>query len=256
MKFFGRRAKSREPRPPEPALGKPRRQSRRARLVSTVLLFGVFAVFTGPGRWLVRTFARWADGHIERFTEPESRTYARVVAPVLGRLYNRVAEDVVAELGPTHRGRKPLVLDLGCGPGDLVVTISRRLRDAQLIGLDRSPSMLLWAGRHATTDGRIRFLVGDAGDLPFDDESVDLVVSTLSLHHWSAPTEVLAETARVLKPGGIALLYDLGLLARTPKELARAALDAGIDPQTIELTKAGGGSINRLFVKIRMEMPA
>jgi len=63
--------------------------------------------------------------------------------------------------------------------------------------------MLLWAGRHATTDGRLKFVVGDAADLPFGDASVDLVVSTLSLHHWAEPADVFAEIARVLRTGGV-----------------------------------------------------
>lgn len=51
--------------------------------------------------------------------------------------------------------------------------------------------------------------VASAGDLPFADETFDRVVSTGSLHHWKDPLRSLAETHRVLKGDGYALLYDL-----------------------------------------------
>jgi ubiquinone/menaquinone biosynthesis C-methylase UbiE len=69
--------------------------------------------------------------------------------------------------------------------------------------------------RARTNDGRRppgrrpSFLVGDAAALAFPDGSFDLVVSTLSLHHWADPAAGLAEIGRVLRPGGRALIWDL-----------------------------------------------
>jgi ubiquinone/menaquinone biosynthesis C-methylase UbiE len=45
--------------------------------------------------------------------------------------------------------------------------------------------------------------------IPFPDDSLDLVVSTLSLHHWGDPVGVLDEIARVLRPRGSFLVFDL-----------------------------------------------
>jgi ubiquinone/menaquinone biosynthesis C-methylase UbiE len=56
---------------------------------------------------------------------------------------------------------------------------------------------------------RISFRKGDAVQIPFPDASLDLVTSTLSLHHWSEPIAVLDELARVLRPGGAFLILDL-----------------------------------------------
>jgi len=55
---------------------------------------------------------------------------------------------------------------------------------------------------------RPSFLVGDVASLAFPDGSFDLVVSTLSMHHWADPTAGLAEIGRVLRPGGRALVWD------------------------------------------------
>jgi SAM-dependent methyltransferase len=54
-----------------------------------------------------------------------------------------------------------------------------------------------------------RFVVGDVASLPFSDGSFDLVVSTLSMHHWTDPTQGLAEISRVLGTDGRALVWDL-----------------------------------------------
>jgi ubiquinone/menaquinone biosynthesis C-methylase UbiE len=56
---------------------------------------------------------------------------------------------------------------------------------------------------------RLSFLVGDVAALAFPDGSFDLVVSTLSMHHWADPTAGLAEIGRVLRPGARALVWDL-----------------------------------------------
>ncbi len=256
MKWLGRAKKDSaiEREPDEPGaveIGRPRR--RRRRLLSAVVVFGFFAVFTRPGRSLGRAVARWVDARLENHADPGGATYARFFAPFLGRLYRRVAEEAALELEDRGLSRRAHVVDLGCGTGDLVMALSQRLRDARIVGIDLSASMLLYAGRHATTDGRLRFVVGDAASLPFDDASVDLVVSTLSLHHWSEPADAFAEIARVLRPGGVALIYDLGLLAYMPSEMARIATDAGLEPADIEREGVGGGFVTRLFVRFRLE---
>ncbi len=240
----------------ESASGSGRRPSRRRRFLSAVLLLGVLAALTRPGQRLARSLARRLDSRADSFTEPGSNTYVHFFAPLFERIYSRVAEDVLRELSTEGRSRRPTVVDVGCGPGDLVVAISRRIRDARIVGVDLSPSMLLWAGRHATTDGRLQFIVGDAANLPFADASVDLVVSTLSLHHWVEPGEAFAEIARVLKPGGAALIYDLGLLTVTPAEMAGIAAAAGLEQGDIIRERARGGLISKLFVRFRFEGPA
>jgi ubiquinone/menaquinone biosynthesis C-methylase UbiE len=81
-------------------------------------------------------------------------------------------------------------------------------------GLDLDGAMIerarINAGRAEDLAGtRPTFLVGDVASLAFPDASFDLVVSTLSMHHWSDPTAGLTEIARVLRPGGRVLVWDL-----------------------------------------------
>ncbi len=71
--------------------------------------------------------------------------------------------------------------------------------------LSRVGPAILWIGALLSTLlGLDRLFQADR-----DDGSLDLVVSTLSLHHWSDPIAVLNEVARILKPGGAFMLFDL-----------------------------------------------
>jgi ubiquinone/menaquinone biosynthesis C-methylase UbiE len=80
-------------------------------------------------------------------------------------------------------------------------------------GLDLDSAMIGRARANADRPGgghqpRPSFLVGDVAALAFPDRSFDLVISTLSMHHWADPTAGLAEIGRVLRPGGRALVWD------------------------------------------------
>ncbi|HEX6989235.1 MAG TPA: class I SAM-dependent methyltransferase [Bacillota bacterium] len=99
------------------------------------------------------------------------------------------------------------VLDVGCGPGRLLLHLAPRFDEAA--GVDLSAGMLARAAEHARAAGRdqIRFVQGDARALPFDDGSFDLVVSSLVVFLLEDPAAAVAELARVTVPGGrVALL--------------------------------------------------
>jgi SAM-dependent methyltransferase len=126
---------------------------------------------------------------------------------LLGSLHGRIAADVAAVAPAGAR-----VLEVGCGPGHLSIRLARQHR-LQMTGLDLDPAMIDRARASADRAGdgdqhRPSFLVGDVASLAFPDGSFDLVVSTLSMHHWADPAAGLAEIGRVLRPGGRALIWD------------------------------------------------
>jgi ubiquinone/menaquinone biosynthesis C-methylase UbiE len=105
-----------------------------------------------------------------------------------------------------------IMVDAGCGPGYLVALIAKSFPHLQVIGIDIAKEMVEAATRNVSSlslKERVRFQQGDIQELPFEDNAVDFVVSTLSLHHWSNPKEALHEIHRVLKPGGQFLVFDL-----------------------------------------------
>jgi SAM-dependent methyltransferase len=126
---------------------------------------------------------------------------------LLGPLHVRIAADVAAVAPDGAR-----VLEVGCGPGHLSTRLARD-HGLEVTGLDLDPAMIARAqanpDRAVNRGGRRpSFLVSDVAALAFPNRSFDLVVSTLSMHHWADPTAGLAEIGRVLRPGARALIWD------------------------------------------------
>jgi len=102
------------------------------------------------------------------------------------------------------------LLDLAAGTGDQIVAV-KRLRSAMAaVGLDLSPAMIeLAAPKFASFPPPIpEMMVGDALDLPFDENSFDSVSITFGLRNIPARKELFGEVLRVLKPGGRFLVLE------------------------------------------------
>jgi ubiquinone/menaquinone biosynthesis C-methylase UbiE len=108
--------------------------------------------------------------------------------------------------------RTAAVLDLGCGTGVVTRAIAARDGfDGAVTGIDQSPEFIAAAERLAATDGvgdRVEFVVGDAHALDFPDASFDAAVAHTLISHVRDPLAVLAEAARVVRPGGTVAIFD------------------------------------------------
>ena len=100
------------------------------------------------------------------------------------------------------------VLDIGCGPGHTAFAIAPRARS--VVALDLSDAMLAEGRKLAAERGiaNVHFERGDAGELPFEAASFEVVTSRFCAHHYANPGAVLREVARVLVPGGLVLVVD------------------------------------------------
>jgi|SRR4051794_20105722 ubiquinone/menaquinone biosynthesis C-methylase UbiE len=168
-----------------------------------------------------------------------ARVYERFATRVAGPMYRRIAADVAAAGLPA--GAR--VLDVGTGPGRLPRLIVDACPDLVVEGVDLSPEMVAHAAATAAEAGyptsHLRYSVADVTRLPHDDGSVDLVVSSISLHHWDDADGGLREVARVLKPGGQAWIYDVR------RVLAGVERRSG-DNVAIERRLAGASRLNPL----------
>ena len=192
---------------------------------------------------------------------PLALVYEKVAVPGLSGFHRQVAGEIASSL------RSGRVLDIGTGPAHLLVEIARDNPRLELLGLDLSRRMLRIAGAGIKqARSCIRLVRADVRNLPFADDSFDLVVSTLSLHHWRDPLEGIQECVRVTAPGGECWIYDLRSDARvrkhadlvTGKWFRRLVLGFvfkfhGVHPRAFAVRsvsdRLGGGAMVRLNVK-------
>lgn len=100
-----------------------------------------------------------------------------------------------------------VVGDLGCGTGQMSATIAPYV--ARVVAIDGSAEMLGAARARLQGQANVDIRQGALEALPLDDTTLDLALLSLVLHHQPDPARVLAEAARVLKPGGRVLIVDM-----------------------------------------------
>jgi ArsR family transcriptional regulator len=100
-----------------------------------------------------------------------------------------------------------IVGDLGCGTGQLAAALAPFV--ARVIAVDRSADMLQAARRRLREWANVDIRRGDLEALPIQNEALDAATLVLVLHHVPDPSAVLADVARVLRPGGRLLLADM-----------------------------------------------
>lgn len=113
----------------------------------------------------------------------------------------RVREELASLLALQGNER---VLDSGTGAGTLALALAPLVRE--VVGVDLVPELLEAARRNAPPN--VTFVEGDATKLPFDAFGFDLAASRRTLHHVARPELVVAELARVTRPGGTVLVED------------------------------------------------
>jgi ArsR family transcriptional regulator len=97
--------------------------------------------------------------------------------------------------------------DLGCGTGQVTAAIAPFV--SHVVAVDGSPAMLQAARKRLHGLSNVDLRRGDLESLPIDDQRLDAATLMLVLHHVPEPERALGEAARVLKPGGRALVVDM-----------------------------------------------
>ncbi|MFD4401556.1 class I SAM-dependent methyltransferase [Nocardia sp. NPDC058499] len=106
------------------------------------------------------------------------------------------------------------VLEVGCGLGEGLNLLSRFLDAKSMIGLDLAPSAVARANALLSRGDSLRFVQGDAEQLPFGDNEIDCVLNIESSHNYPNLSRFFSEVERVLRPGGVLSHVDLYTRAR------------------------------------------
>lgn len=172
--------------------------------------------------------SRFLDQRLGLFAPRGARAYGRFAPAILDGLYQAVAAEA-----RDHAKADMTIVDIGTGPGALLVELARALPSARIIGIEPVESMRQAAADRIAAAGlppQIEILAGRAEALPIGTGSADVIVSTLSAHHWSDPVAAFAELSRCLKSGGQARIYDVRFAAFGESELRRLGRSLGLRP--------------------------
>lgn len=147
--------------------------------------------------------------------------YDKLATRILETSYYCVVKDIFKE-----EKNREVILEVGCGTGRLLLEILGVANPRVLVGLDISYAMIKIAKRNVLKKGGywgIDFILADAHKMPLRDGSVDLVVSTGTLHHIRSPETLFRELVRVLTEDGEAWIYEFShdLAGQKLKESAR-----------------------------------
>jgi ubiquinone/menaquinone biosynthesis C-methylase UbiE len=146
--------------------------------------------------------------NLDAIKQKQQATWASGDFAVIGTTLQIVGESL-AEAADVRAGER--VLDVAAGNGNATLAAARRF--AQVTSTDYVPALLDKGAKRATAEGLdVRFRVADAEDLPFDDSSFDVVLSTFGAMFTPDHTRPAREALRVVRPGG-----RIGLANWTPE---------------------------------------
>ena len=129
------------------------------------------------------------------------------------------------------------ILDLGCGRGAVLLMAAQHLTTGRAVGVDlwrrvdQSGNSAEATRRNAIAEGvadRVELHTGDMTALPFEDNSFDVVVSSLAIHNISGRAgreKAISEAVRVLRPGGRLLIADVRATRQYQAQLAKLGMN-------------------------------
>lgn len=122
-------------------------------------------------------------------------------------VYNMCRKDYPDVLAEVMKESFSDLLDAGCGTGAMLGMFKNDLPDKNYTGIDLSEKMIETAKKKKLAG--VCFMAGDCENLPFAENSFDVVTCSMSFHHYPNPEKFFQSLQRVLRPGGRLILRDM-----------------------------------------------
>lgn len=148
-----------------------------------------------------KTSAEYKNLTIKEFTKAE-QVYEKNNAGIY-KICRKDYPDILRELE-----LEPFedLLDAGCGPGSMIAILEEKMPGKHYTGMDLTPAMIEEAGRKHLPDAE--FITGDCENMPFPDDSFDVILCSNSAHHYPEIEKFYQSVCRCLRPGGRLILRD------------------------------------------------
>ena len=98
------------------------------------------------------------------------------------------------------------LLDAGCGPAPMISLLAEKYPDRHYTGLDLTPAMIEQAKKKNISNAT--FVVGDCENFPFENDSFDAIICSMSFHHYPDPQAFFDSVKRCLRPNGRLILLQ------------------------------------------------
>ncbi|MGC8533600.1 MAG: class I SAM-dependent methyltransferase [Candidatus Parvarchaeum sp.] len=137
----------------------------------------------------------------EKFGAISSKIYSFGSKRGLRKFYDFISDDV-------KKLKPKTILDVGAGPGDLAIILSK-IKKSEIYCVDPSASMKRIAERKFAKNGikNVKYWLGSSRYLPFN-KKFDLIVTTISFHHWKEKEKSIKYLLKKLNKNGIFIIYE------------------------------------------------
>jgi len=153
--------------------------------------------------------------------------------------------------------QKGRIIDVGCGFGGTDIVLAKQLPGCEIVGIDLSEPLLRQAKQlvqAAKLEKRLKFELGDVQEIPYDENSFDVVLNINMVHLVEDPVQMLNEIERVLVPDGFLFIADLkrSWLGLIEKEI-RSALTLEEGRELLSRSKVREGVFSSSVIWWRFE---
>lgn len=148
------------------------------------------------------TAQEYKDLSIKEFTKA-----AKVYETERAGVYKMCKKDYPEILAELEKEPFDDLLDCGCGTAPVITLLTEKYPQKHYTGIDLTPEMIK-AAKAKDLDNTV-FVLGDCEDLPFEENSFDVVICSQSFHHYPNPQNFFNSVYKVLRPNGRLILRDM-----------------------------------------------